>query len=60
MTSHLGLSGSRSSKPSMIAAGTAAMPMDHGHGMDCDAPMIVAITMPTPMAIWKHRTRRPR
>ncbi len=37
----------------MIAAGTAAIPIDHRHTIDSEAPTTVAMTMPTPMAIWK-------
>ncbi len=44
----------------MIPAGTAAMPMATRQSIDSDAPTIVAITMPTPIAIWKHSTNRPR
>ena len=44
----------------MIAAGTAAMPIDRRHTIDSEAPTTVAMTMPTPMAIWNARTSRPR
>ena len=44
----------------MMAAGTAAAPIDHRHGIDSDAPTMVAMTMPTPIAIWKQSTSRPR
>ena len=37
----------------MIAAGTAAMPIDTRHTTDSEAPTTVAMTMPTPMASWK-------
>jgi hypothetical protein len=35
----------------MIAAGTAAAPIEWRHEIDSVAPTIVAMTMPTPMAI---------
>jgi hypothetical protein len=44
----------------MIAAGTAAKPMDARHTIDSEAPTTVATTMPTPMAIWNASTSRPR
>jgi hypothetical protein len=34
----------------MMAAGTAAAPIDHRHGIDSDAPTMVAMTMPTPIS----------
>ena len=44
----------------MIAAGTAAAPIDTRQSIASDAPTMVAITMPTPIAIWKQSTSRPR
>ncbi len=44
----------------MTAAGTAAAPMETRQSTASLAPTIVATRMPTPMAIWKQRTSRPR
>ena len=44
----------------MIAAGMEAIPIDSRHTIDSEAPTTVAMTMPTPIAIWKASTSRPR
>jgi hypothetical protein len=44
----------------MIAAGTAAAPIETRQTIDSEAPTTVAMTMPTPMAIWNASTSRPR
>jgi hypothetical protein len=60
LTSQRGLSGSRSITSSIRHAGTAAAPTARRQSTCSVAPTTVAMTMPTPMAIWKKRTRRPR
>lgn len=44
----------------MIAAGTQARPIGPRQEIEPPAPTRVAVRMPTPMAIWKHSTNRPR
>jgi len=60
LTSQRGLSGNRSIMNSMRAAGIAAAPTATRQLTTSVAPTIVEMTMPTPMAIWKNRTSRPR
>nr|WP_255523313.1 hypothetical protein [Blastococcus sp. TML/M2B] len=44
----------------MSALGTTAAPIDTRQSTLSVAPTIVAMRMPTPMAIWKNSTSRPR
>ncbi len=44
----------------MIAATTAVAPIDHRQPIDSVAPTTVEMTIPTPIATWKHSTSRPR
>jgi hypothetical protein len=44
----------------MTAAGTVAAPTAMRQSTASAAPTMVAMTIPTPIAIWKHSTSRPR
>ena len=60
LTSHLGLSGSRSIRISISVAGAAAIARDTRQEKCWLAPMMVETTMPTPMPTWNVRTSCPR